>query len=436
MAGSIFAAADAALNALPSQRLAAMRDQAEPREQEHISRFLKDSEPILSSWLVARVVFSSTTALASAQLIQDPRWWAQLLAGLAGALFLYGGCAQIAVVIARARAQVLAPKLLRLLHPIEWIITPVAAPLSLLGKIIGNFLAHHPQNSEVPKITESEVEYLVEDAKNAGEIDAVPAEMIQNVLDFKDLVVRDVMVPRIKMSTISIDTPMATVLGQISEQGHSRYPVFLGNTDEIVGILYTKDLFRVLQGGSLQDVTIQSVVRSLTNFVPETQAVSQVLRDMRSRRHHMAIVLDEYGGVSGLVTLEDILEEIVGDIRDEHDGEEEAPIVDLGDGRLLVDAAVSLMDLSAFLGTDIASEGDYGSLGGLLTHEAGRVPSEGTHIVSSGIEFIIRESNPKCILKVEIILPPPSSRTYSGPAPILPSSKYPEAPNPSEAEVS
>jgi hypothetical protein len=129
-----------------------------------------------------------------------------------------------------------------------------------------------------------------------------------------------------------------------------------------------------------------------------------VLREMRSRRLHMAVVIDEFGGVSGIVTLEDILEIIVGEIRDEYDTEE-APIQDLGDGRLLVDAAVSVDDLSAYLGAKIPEDGDYESLGGLLVHRAGRVPDIGTTIEAFDFCFIVREADEKRIIKVEIVRP-------------------------------
>jgi CBS domain containing-hemolysin-like protein len=122
--------------------------------------------------------------------------------------------------------------------------------------------------------------------------------------------------------------------------------------------------------------------------------------------------------VSGLVTLEDLLERIVGDIRDEYDPEE-APIQDLGNGRLLVDASVSLTDLSAYLGAEIANEGDYGSLGGLLMHEAGRVPAVGDSIVASGLECIVRDGDAKRLLKIEIVRPPPSSGTPSQQIPVV-----------------
>ena len=138
------------------------------------------------------------------------------------------------------------------------------------------------------------------------------------------------------------------------------------------------------------------------------QGVSSVLREMRARRLHMAVVIDEFGGVSGIVTLEDILEVIVGEIRDEYDTEE-APIQDLGDGRLLADAAVSVHDLSAYLGAEIPDSGDYESLGGLLIQQSGKVPGVGVCIEVFDLSFIVRDADEKRVAKVEIVRPRPLS---------------------------
>ena len=225
--------------------------------------------------------------------------------------------------------------------------------------------------------------------------------MIRNVLELKDLVAREVMVPRTRVSAIDDATPLPEVLRIVASEGHSRYPVFHGTIDNVVGLLYAKDLFRVVRDGGVDGTPLAELVRAPVNFVPESQSVSSVLREMRARRLHMAVVIDEYGGFSGLVTLEDILEEIVGDIRDEYDTED-APIQDLGGDRWLADAAVSLNDLGAHLGVEIAVDGDYDSIGGLVTSEAGRVPPPGTEIVAFGLRFLVREADAKRIVKVEI----------------------------------
>jgi putative hemolysin len=267
------------------------------------------------------------------------------------------------------------------------------------------------------------VEWVVSEGQMTGSLGEEPAEMIRNVLELKDLIARDVMVPRTQVSAIEVDTPLPEVLRLISTEGHSRFPVYREKVDNIVGLLYAKDLFRLLKEHKLQDTPLGDLVRAPVNFVPEMQGVSSVLREMRARRLHMAVVIDEFGGVSGIVTLEDILEVIVGDIRDEYDTEE-PPIQDLGDGRLLADAAVSIHDLSAYLAVEIPESSDYESLGGLLIHQAGRVPAIGTQIAAFGISFIVRDADEKRISKVEIIRP----GILSEPAPAMPGDRASQVP--------
>jgi putative hemolysin len=420
--GALVAAADAAMGALPQGRVAALQEQAEPAEKAALGRFLEDPSRILGRWLVARVVTTSVAAVLIGELpIAHSTGMRPILAVL-GAVLICSTFSEMAAGLARARAAQIGPLLLRLLWPVEIAMLPIALPLWAIGRLFRARASETPVK-EAPGLAESEMEYLVEDAAKAGSIEAEPAEMIRNVLDFKDLTARDVMIPRIKMCAMEVDSSMQEVLDLVRREGHSRYPIYRTRIDNVVGILYIKDLFRIMQDGTFATAKLRDILRTPVNFVPETRPVSAVLRDMRMSRQHMSLLVDEYGGVSGLITLEDILERIVGDIRDEYD-REEAPIQDLGNGHLLADASVSLADLSAYLGTEIEGDGDYGSLGGLLTHEAGKVPSPGDHIVASGIEFIVRDSDAKKISKVEIVLPPPSS----GGSSVMPPATSPPAP--------
>ncbi|MFW5739616.1 MAG: hemolysin family protein, partial [Myxococcota bacterium] len=227
------------------------------------------------------------------------------------------------------------------------------------------------------------------------------AQMIKNVLEFEDLMTAEVMIPRTSVTTIDAETTLEDVLKIISAKGHSRYPVYRESVDNIVGLLYAKDLFRVIDHTDIRTAKVEGFLRSPVNFVPEAKPVSALLREMRARRLHMAVVVDDYGGVAGVVTLEDIIEEIVGDIQDEHDLEED-PIVELGNGAVLVDAAVPIDDLSDLLGTELPDEGDFVSLGGWIIHQAGCVPEPGAQVEACGLRFIVREADERKISKVEI----------------------------------
>lgn len=408
--GAFVAAGDAALSALPPGRLAALHDHAEGATKRRLARYIDDPPRVLARWLVARTFTTSATAILLSQLAPaDPSWLKPAVA-IGGSLLLLATLYELGAALARALPADAGPVLLGVLRPLEVIVSPIADPLCMLGRAITARFSRESHGSTEARLAEFEVEHLVEDAAKTGEIDAEPAKMIRNVLEFKDLTVRDVMVPRVRMMCIEADTPLDQVLQFVAKDGHTRYPVHAGRIDNIIGVLYAKDLFIHLHEGTFSQRRLRDLLRTKVNFVPETQPVSSVLRDMRARREHMALVVDEFGGVAGLVTLEDVIEQIVGEIRDEYDAEE-APIQDLGDGKLLADAAVSLADLSAYLGREIESDGDYGSIGGLLVHHAGKVPAAGDHLELGGIEFTVRERDERRIIRVEIVVPRPSTVT-------------------------
>lgn len=401
--GSAFAAADAALGSLNAGRLSALHEEAAGKSKEVLGRYLADPTRSHSRWLVGRILFTALAAVlvtvALQPYVSSP--WGLAVLGALSLLASYGTLAEVSTTIARHRADVFARRWLRWIGPLETIILPLAAPLAELGRLAAKLMG--PQAPPDARLTETEVEWAVNEGQKAGALGQEPAEMIRNVLELDELVARDVMVPRIHMTALELETPLSEVLELVATEGHSRYPVYRDKIDNVIGLLYAKDVFKLIQDGKLATAKLRDIVRVPVNFVSEGQSVSSVLRDMRQRRLHMAIVVDEFGGVSGLVTLEDILEEIVGDIRDEYDVEESS-IQDLGDGRLLVDAAVSLHDLSNHLDSDIPADEDYDSLGGLLIHHAGgRVPAVGTTLDILGFTFVVRDANAKRIAKVEIV---------------------------------
>lgn len=425
LVGSVVAATDAALSSLPPFRLAAMSEQASEAERIALDRYRARPQQAHARWALGRVLFGALTSVAFARTWEEGvggRWWVGALLGMC---VIYGALMTLATAWSRAEAPRAAPYLLRLVRAIDVLLAPISIPLALLASRIGaRPSTDTPEGvqSQAARRVESEVGHLVTNASQTGEFGAEPAEMIRNVLEFKALRVREVMVPRIKVVSIEASTSVDEAMRLVSTEGHSRYPVYRGRSDNVVGVLYAKDLFQFLpRGAAAMPPTVQQLAHTPINFVPETQLVSTVLREMRQRRQHMALVIDEFGGFAGVVTLEDILEEIVGDINDEHD-EIEAEVQDLGDGRFLVDASVKLSDLEAQLGKTLAGvDGEYDSLGGLLVHEAGRVPSIGERILTAGLEFLVREADAKRVTRVEIFLPPPSSGgrapAHSNPSP-------------------
>jgi CBS domain containing-hemolysin-like protein len=323
------------------------------------------------------------------------------------------GCSEVG----RRTADWVMPIFALGLIPFELLIAPLAFLSSGFARLV-----KIRQNTN-PQIAETEVELMVGQRERSGALAQEPAELIRNVLEFSELTARDAMIPRKRMTAIKIDTPFEKVLEIVTETGHSRYPVYREDLDDILGLLYVKDLFRVLKRSwrppspesataSQNQARIMDSVREQVKYASETQSLTALLAEMRQDRQHMAIVVDEYGGTSGIVTLEDILEEIVGDIQDEFDYEE-APIVHDDRGRIIADAAVPLSDLSAYLGSELDPDGQYDSLGGMLTDKAGEVPRAGTSIHVDGTRFIIEESDTKHIAKVVIVRG--SRADHSGP---------------------
>jgi putative hemolysin len=397
--GSLFAAGDAALSEIPEGRMRALCADT-TRAGAPFRRYARDSVRILSRWLVGRVVALSTATVLlneAARGVGLAR--VALPIAVLGAVLTYGTFTEIASTLARRRPERVGALTLVFLRPLEWILVPLADPLALIGRAVGRRV---PRSSPVdPRITETEVEWVVSEGEKAGAIANGPAEMIRKVLDFKDLTAREVMVPRRHILGIELSTQLADVVALVVAEKHSRYPVYRENLDTVVGLLNAKDLFALVRDGRLASTKLSEVIRTPVMFVSENQAAAKILQDMRSRRVHMAVVSDEFGGTAGLVTLEDIIEEIVGDIRDEHDLD--APIQSMGDGRIVADGSVPLADLAQALGKPLPSDGEFESLGGLIVSRAGRVPQVGATVRVDGLKLIVREADETRVVKVEIV---------------------------------
>jgi putative hemolysin len=397
--GSLFAASDTALAEIPEGRLQALSAEA-TSSGAAFKRFARDPLRVVSRWLVGRVVCLSVASV----LLGDAAHHAGLVrlalpTSVLGAVFTYGTFTEILATFARRRPERVGELGLVFLRPLEWLLIPLADPLAMLGRAVRRRVSKSRKVDA--RITETEVEWAVSEGEKAGAIANEPAEMIRKVLDFKDLTAREVMVPRRLILGIEVGMSLSEVVAFVAAEKHSRYPVYRGNIDNIVGLLCAKDLFAVVRDGRLASTKLADVTRGSVLFVSESQPAAKILQDMRSRRLHVTIVSDEFGGTAGLVTLEDIIEEIVGDIRDEHDVE--TSIHPIGDGRILADASVALADLAVALGRPFPSSGDFESLGGLIVSHAGRVPKVGATVQIGGLKLIVREADETRVVSVEII---------------------------------
>jgi CBS domain containing-hemolysin-like protein len=272
--------------------------------------------------------------------------------------------------------------------------------------------------SSAPAVTSEEIEYLIEMGTREGVLDEVKEELLNSVLEFADRVVKEIMIPRTRMVSVDREAPPEELLRIVTENPYSRMPVFEGSVDNVVGILMVRDIVQELRRGPVSTVKLDGHLKA-PFFVPEQMKISRLLKEMQRRHVHLAIVVDEFGGTSGIVTLEDVLEEIVGEIQDEGDAEA-APVKAVGEGVWLADAAVPLHDLEEYLNAQPAppapegedapprpevrfpGEGDYGTLGGFVTATAGRVPPVGAALDWEGLTFTVRGGDERRVTRVEI----------------------------------
>lgn len=242
-------------------------------------------------------------------------------------------------------------------------------------------------------------------AARAGLIDGEALLMIQGVLRVADQHVRDIMVPRSQMVVLERDSGPQELLPAVIESGHSRFPVIGDDRDQIAGILLAKDLLRYFAEGEKGGWDIREVLRPAA-FVPESKRLNVLLKDFRASRNHMAIVVDEYGGVSGLVTIEDVIEEIVGEIADEYDTDEDQTVRREGDRQFVVQALTRVQEFNQYFGTRFSDE-EYDTIGGLVMHQFGRLPRRGEAVTIDGLEFKVLRADRRRIDQLRVTTPEP-----------------------------
>jgi putative hemolysin len=286
----------------------------------------------------------------------------------------------------------------RLLSPFVWLVSLVSG---FLVRALGG--KNRPQAGY---LSTEELKMLVETGSEQGGIEEDEKEMIHGVIELADSRVHEVMVPRIGIRAVDVNDPMDEVLDLLVRAGHSRLPVYEENLDNIIGILYAKDLLPYLKGkgGAAPEIDIRKLARPPV-YVPETKAVDELLHEMQVTKRHIAIVVDEYGGTAGLITLEDVVEEIVGEIEDEYDREESLvePLEEEGMLAFRVDGRVSmddLRDLFELSDTDEEDEDEYDTVGGFIVHRVGRIPLPGAVVPFRDVTLTVETAEPRRIAKV------------------------------------
>lgn len=245
---------------------------------------------------------------------------------------------------------------------------------------------------------EGKIQSIVDAGEADGLIDRQSGEMLQNILELRETVAREVMVPRTEIIALSDNASIDEILALILKQGHTRMPVYNENIDNIVGILNVKDLLR-FWSKPFRGEDMISILRK-TYYIPETKNIHLLLHELKEKKSHMAIVIDEYGGTSGLVTLEDLIEEIVGEIHDEHDIEEN-PFTELPSGEILVDGRVEIEDFEEYFGIKVP-EGQFETLGGFIFYLIKKIPVAGETITYENLQLTIDTADERSIKKVRI----------------------------------
>ena len=247
-----------------------------------------------------------------------------------------------------------------------------------------------------------EIQELIQDPES--DLDAEEKSMLSGVLEVSETQVRDVMVPRSQMVVIDLEESFDDILRLIVESGHSRFPVIGEDRDEVLGVLLAKDLLRYFGSDEAKDLPLRKLLRP-ASVIPESKRLNALLKEFRASHNHMAIVVDEYGGVAGLLTIEDVLEEIVGEIDDEHDQEEDAfirPDADRnGKPSFAVRALTRIEDFNEYFACELSDE-DYDTIGGLVMHELGHLPQRGERVKFGGFEFSVIRADERRIDALQV----------------------------------
>lgn len=300
--------------------------------------------------------------------------------------------------------------------PLMRALTTLFSPLTWLLLRLSRMIARLFGGADVVNtVTEEEIMTLVNAGTTGGTIEDEERNMIYSVLQLDETNARELMTPRIDIISVEVNSTVTDALALFIESGYSRIPVYEENIDNIVGLLYAKDLLNMWQQRELIDQqTVRDYVRP-AHFVPETIPADELLRDLRARNVHMAIVVDEYGGTSGLVTIENLVEEIVGDIRDEYDVDEEVEYMQMSELEYLCDASMDLDDINDLFDLDMDSD-ETDTLGGWVYFKLGRVPDEGDVIEEEDYTLTVAEIDGRRIRKVLLMLKPEPREDRDAPA--------------------
>jgi CBS domain containing-hemolysin-like protein len=279
----------------------------------------------------------------------------------------------------------------RIFKPAIWL-------LNGFSNLILRTVGIHPRSEAELVHSPEELRLLLSEGTKVGVIDRLERELIDRIFEFTDTRAKEVMIPRTDVVAIEISTPHDKLIKIVTEEGYSRMPVFTETIDHIVGVVYTKDLITLLQHRDL--IVLQDIIRP-AYFVPDTKKISQLLREFQQKKIHLAIVIDEFGGTEGIITMEDILEEIVGEIHDEYD-EVLKEVEASADGTFLVNARLPIKDFNQRFGCDVPEDSDYETVGGFLYKITGRIPDLNETIQHKDLSFTVVTKSDRRMRQIKV----------------------------------
>ncbi|HEX7504309.1 MAG TPA: hemolysin family protein [Syntrophales bacterium] len=392
-----FASSEAALFSLSSLHLHKMKEEQYPFLS-LVERLLQAPRRLLITILagneVVNITLSAVTTALFIGIFGERGGWLTIVVATP-VLMLFGEA------IPKTIGKTYSMRISSMVSPLMMLVQKVEFPVvwvleRLSGYILGPLRKKGGEGEDA--IMEEEFRSLVDAGHQEGILDAGQRDLIHRVFELADTHVSDIMTPRVDMISLPVTTALDDLRRDIIEQGYSRIPVYGTGPDDIIGILYARDLLGLMAEGKAP-ASVEPLLRK-PYFVPEERSADQVLRDFQKRNMHVALVVDEYGGISGLVTMEDILEALFGDIYDERDTRER-PFHRIDDRNLMVSGAMSIDEFNSLIGTSIPSE-DYGTVGGFVFHLFGRLPSRGDRISFDGLSFLIRKVKGTRILSVRV----------------------------------
>ena len=376
LCSAFFSASETALVAVSRIRARALSE-AKIRGSRNALRLVDDKSHVLTSILIGNTIAllaadSLATVVAVDEGLPHPAIWSTLVMSIV--LLLFGEIIPKTLAANNGDRWLIA--LSNSLRYVSMIIGPISNAFTFVAngllRIFGIHVTHQMY------VTEEDIRALVNVSAEQRVIEEEEREMIHSVIEFGDTIVREVMTPRPEMVAVSIDEPPRRALEVVIAEGYSKLPVYQESKDDVVGVVHDRELLIALANGTLAQTSLRQLMRPAPH-IPETKKTAELLREMQREKFSMAIVVDEYGGTAGLVTMEDLLEEIVGEIRDEHDEDETEPIHIVSPDEAIVEAGTNIEDVNDRLGTEIPSE-DFETIGGYVVGLFGRLPREGEEI--------------------------------------------------------